>query len=147
LKDLRNDGEFHRADPAWRRRMQGLLVVIALLGLAAVAALHLWLSKLHGLSAGGLADHQVSLYRVMGGMCIAFGVAAAAFSLWLFRIAAAARAERRWPPSSMRTSADVRIRYLTSADVLVTQMRVGAVALAVLAVGLFGWSAWLLKGG
>jgi hypothetical protein len=145
LKDQRNNGEFHRADPAWRRRMQWLLVVIALLGLGAVAALHLWLSGLRGHSMADLAAHQQSLYRLMGGICIAFGAVAAAFSLWLFRIAAAARAERRWPPSSMRTSADVRIRYLTSADALITQMRAGAFALALLAVGLFGWAAWLLR--
>ena len=145
MKDQRNNGEFHRADPAWRRRMQWLLVVIALLGLGAVAALHLWLSGVRGHSVPELVAYQQSLSRLMGGMCIAFGVAAAAFSLWLFRIAAAARAERRWPPSSMRTSSDVRIRYLTSADALITQMRAGAFALVALAVGLFGWAAWLLR--
>ena len=147
MKDQRNNGEFHRADPGWRRRMQWLLAVIAVLGLVAVAALNLWLSKLQGLSSGDPAAYQHAMYRAMAGMCIAFGLVAAAFALWLFRIAAATRAERRWPPSSMRTSSDVRIRYLTSADALVTQMRAGAFALALLAAALLGWSAWLLKGG
>jgi hypothetical protein len=147
LKEQRNNGEFHRADPAWRRRMQWLLAVIALLGLAAVAALNVWLSNSPGLSGGDPAAYQHALYRVMAAMCIAFGITAAAFSLWLFRLAAATRAERRWPPSSMRTSADVRIRYLTAADALVTQMRAGAFVLALLAVGLFAWSVWVLKGG
>ena len=125
--------------------MQMLLVVIALLGLGAVAALHWWLSGLTGASAGAMPDYQQALQRVMGGVCMAFGLAAAAFAFWLFRIAAAARAERRWPPSSMRTSADVRIRYLTSADALASQMRAGALVLALLAAALIGWSAWLLK--
>ena len=145
MKEQRNNGEFHRADPAWRRRMQWLLAVIALLGLAGVAGLHLWLSNPRGFSGGDPTAYENSLYRVMGGICIGFGVVAAGFSTWLFRIAAASRAERRWPPSSMRTSADVRIRYLTSADALVTQMRAGAFALALLAAGLVGWGVWLLR--
>ena len=44
----------------------------------------------------------------------------------------------------MRTSADVRIRYLTSADTLVGQLKGTAVALAMLALGLCVWAAWLL---
>jgi hypothetical protein len=43
----------------------------------------------------------------------------------------------------LRTSADVRIRYLTSADSLVTQLNAGAMALAVLAAALIGWGIWL----
>ena len=45
----------------------------------------------------------------------------------------------------MRTSADVRIRYLTAADGLVVQMKVGAFALALLAAGLAGWGVWLVR--
>jgi hypothetical protein len=45
----------------------------------------------------------------------------------------------------MRTSSDVRIRYLTSADALVTQMRGGAYGLALLALALFAWGGWLLR--
>jgi hypothetical protein len=43
----------------------------------------------------------------------------------------------------MRTSADVRIRYLTSADSLVTQLKAGAFGLTLLAVALVSWAAWL----
>jgi len=145
LKDQRNNGEFHRADPAWRRRMQGVLAVSALLGLAAIAALYVWLSRMDArLGAGDLFGYVRALNLVMAGVCVAFGLAAAAFATWLFRLAAATHAERRWPPSSMRTSADMQIRYLTSADVLVGQMRAGAFALALIAIGLLGWGAWLL---
>jgi hypothetical protein len=145
LKDQRHNGEFHRADPAWRRRMQGVLAVSALLGLAAIAALYVWLSRMDArLSAGDLFAYVRALNQIMAGVCIAIGLAAAAFAAWMFRLAAATRAERRWPPSTMRTSADMQIRYLTSADALVTQMRAGAFVLAVLAIGLLAWGAWLL---
>ena len=149
MKDQRNNGEFHRADPAWRRRMQVLLVAITIAGIAAVVALNLWLARMasHGPGGPGAPDYQHSLYVLMSGLCLALGLSAAVFAIWLFRAAAATKAERRWPPSSMRTSADVRIRYLTSADALIAQMRAGAFALAVLAVGLFGWSVWLLRTG
>ena len=43
----------------------------------------------------------------------------------------------------MRTSADVRIRYLTSADSLVTQLKATAIALGVLALLLCAWAVWL----
>ena len=125
--------------------MQWLLVLIALLGLGAVAALNMWLTSLERMSGNDLMAYQHSLHRVMGGVCIGFGLAASAFAVWLFRTAAATRAERRWPPSSMRTSADVRIRYLTSADALVGQMKGGAIGLSLLALGLFAWGAWLRK--
>jgi len=67
------------------------------------------------------------------------------FAAWMFRLAAATRADRRWPPSSMRTSSDVRIRYLTSADALVTQLKAGALALVLTALALAGWGLWLLR--
>ena len=43
----------------------------------------------------------------------------------------------------MRTSADVRVRYLTSADALVAQLRGAAIALGVVALLLAGWAVWL----
>ena len=43
----------------------------------------------------------------------------------------------------MRTSADVRIRYLTSADSLVTQLKATALALGILALLLCAWAIWL----
>jgi hypothetical protein len=45
----------------------------------------------------------------------------------------------------MRTSADVRIRYLTSADTMVVQMKAGAFGLGLAALGLLGYGAWLMR--
>ena len=142
------NGEFHRADPAYRRQVQVSLTITMVLGIVALVALQLWLRKL-GANArfGELGNYQEWLQRLLAGLCVVLGTAAAGFALWLFRMAQATGAERRWPPSSMRTSADVRIRYLTSADTLVTQLKASALALAVLASVLTGWAIWLLLRG
>ena len=44
----------------------------------------------------------------------------------------------------MRTSADVRIRYLTSADSFVAQLRAGAFAIGLISVLLVAGGIWLL---
>jgi hypothetical protein len=139
------NGEFHRADPAYRRQMQVFLILTTVVGIAALVALQFWLRKL-GANAkfGDLGNYEAWLSRLLAGLCLVLGTAAAGFAVWLFRMAQATRSERRWPPSSMRTSADVRIRYLTSADTLVTQLKASALALAALAMVLSGWSIWLL---
>lgn len=139
-----NNGEMHRADPAYRRQMQLFLVVTLVVGVLAVVGLQLWLRKLGShAQAGDLSTYQAWLNRLLGAVCLLIGTAAAGFALWLRRMALDSRAERRWPPSQMRTSADVRIRYLTSADTLVSQLLAAAIALGVLAVGLCGWAFWL----
>ena len=139
------NGDFHRADPGYRRQMQVFLVLTLVVGLVAVVALQLWLRKL-GANArfGDLASYQDWLHWLLAGLCIVLGTAAAGFSYWLFRMAQATRSERRWPPSSMRTSADVRIRYLTSADTLVSQLKGTALALSLLSVALCAWAGWLV---
>ena len=137
-------GEFHRADPAYRRQMQLVLVATIVVGALAIVALRLWLQKLGaGARFGDLVAYEAWLHRLLGGLCLVLATAAAGFALWLRRTALASRAERRWPPSAMRTSADVRIRYLTSADTLVTQLLAASWVLAVLAVALGGWAIWL----
>jgi hypothetical protein len=140
-----NNGEFHRADPVYRRQMQVFLAVTAVAGILGVVGLQWWLRKLgtHA-QAGDLLTYQAWLHRLLGALCLLLDTAAGGFALWLRRIAADSRRERRWPPSNMRTSADVRIRYLTSADTLVTQLQAAAIALGVLAVALCGWAIWLL---
>ncbi len=146
MTEQRHDGEFHKADPVYRRRTQVWLLVVALLGVGAVAALHWWLSLLDArFGAGNLGGHIRALHQALGALCVAFGLVAAALAIWLFRIAAATRAERRWPPASMRTSLDVRIRYLTAADSMATRMKGAAAALLLLALGAFAWGArlWL----
>jgi hypothetical protein len=70
--------------------------------------------------------------------------AGGAFAIWIYRMAKQTRLERRWPPAQMRTTQDVRIRYLTSADALVSQLMAVAVALAVFTVAITAWAAWLL---
>ena len=146
MKDQRDNGELHRADPAYRRRMQVLLAITVVLGLAVLAALYFWLERQGSrVSAGDLFGYERSLRQALAGLCIVLGLAAAAFALWLYRLANATRAERRWPPSHMRTSSDMRIRYLTSADLLVVQMKLGAFALALAALALVAWAAWLLR--
>jgi hypothetical protein len=144
MADQRHDGEFHRADPAWRRRMQLLLAAAVLLGAGALVALQMWLGGLRA-NGGDIAAYQRAIAEMLAGLGLVLAFVAAVFSAWLFRVAAATRAERRWPPSSMRTFSDVRIRYLTSADALVTQMKSGAIGLALLALGLAAWGAWLLR--
>ena len=146
MSDQFNKGEFHRADPAYRRQMKVLLAATVVIGLLLLVALHFWLAKLGASAArGDLFGYERWLHRLLGGLCLMLALTSAGFALWLFRISAATRTERRWPPSSLRTSADVRIRYLTSADSLVTQMRAGAFALLLLALGLGGWALWLFR--
>ena len=139
-----HNGDFHRADPAYRRQMQVFLALTVLVGVVAVIALQLWLRRLGAhAQVGDLATYQAWLHRLLGALCLVLGTCAAVFALWLRRIAVDSRRERRWPPSNMRTSADVRIRYLTSADTLVTQMQAAAVVLGLLAITLCGWAGWL----
>jgi len=139
-----NNGEFHRADPAYRRLMLLLLVLTVVVGASVLVALQWWLGRL-GSSArmGDLFVYEAWLQRLLGGLCLVLGAAAGGFSWWMRGIAEASRAERRWPPSSMRTSADVRIRYLTSADSLVGQLKATSFALALVAALLCAWSLWL----
>ena len=146
MSDQFSKGEFHRADPAYRRQMKILLAATVVIGLLFLVALHFWLAKLDASAAGGdVFGYERWLHRLLGGLCMMLALASAGFAMWLFRISAATRTERRWPPSSLRTSADVRIRYLTSADSLVTQMRACAFALSLLALGLGGWAIWLFR--
>ena len=137
-------GEFHRADPAYRRQMQVVLIAVVAAGLLVLYGLQLWLRNLSaGAAHGDLFTYQAWLNRLLAGLALLLAVAATGFSQWLYRMARAAADERRWPPSSMRTSSDVRIRYLTSADALVGQVRGTAVALGVLGAILAGWAIWL----
>ncbi len=144
MSEQGSNGEFHRADPAYRRRMQVFLAVTVVLGLLALVALHFWLDSLGARVANGdLFGYERALHRLLGTLCLMLGLTAAGFSVWMFQMCTATRIERRWPPSALRTSADVRIRYLTSADSLVAQLRAGAFALMLLALALIGWGVWL----
>ena len=140
------DGRLHRADPAHRRRMQALLIVAILIGAAVLVALNLWLRQLdHGVAPTDIDAYHRWLARILAGICVLLALPAAAFGTWLWRLAQATRRDRRWPPVGYRSSADVRIRYLTSADALVAQLRAGAFALFAAAAGLAAWAAWLFR--
>lgn len=144
MSDIPHSGEYHRADPVYRRQMQVFLAVTVVVGLAALAVLHYWLAGLGDkLAAGDLFGYETWLHRLLGGLCLLLAATAGGFAQWLYRMASATKGERRWPPSSMRTSADVRIRYLTSADSLVAQLKFGALGLGLLAVALTAWALWL----
>jgi hypothetical protein len=145
LSEQRHNGEYHRADPAWRRTVIGLLLAMVVLGIGALFGLQYWLDRMHAQSAGDLLAYHHSLARALAALCFVLAFVALCFAAWMFRLAAATRADRRWPPSSMRTSSDVRIRYLTSADALVTQLKAGAFAVVLAALALAGWAAWLLR--
>jgi hypothetical protein len=145
MSEKGHSGEYHRADPVYRRQMMIFLALTVVFGVFVLVALHLWLRQL-GAAAyqGDLFTYEIWLNRLLAGLCLLLGTAAAGFAQWMFRVAAASKAERRWPPSSMRTSADVRIRYLTSADSLISQLRGGAFALTILALLLCAWAIILL---
>ena len=126
--------------------MQFWLAVTCVVGVLALVGLHLWLRRLGAAAAhGDISTYQAWLNRLLAGLCLLLAATAAGFGQWLYRMARDSKRERRWPPASMRTSADVRIRYLTSADSLVVQLKAAALALAALAVMLAAWGVWLLK--
>jgi hypothetical protein len=145
LTEQRQNGDYHRADPATRRSMIGLLLVMVALGIAGLFGLSYWLDRMHSLAAGDMVAYQKSLAHALAALCFVLAVVALCFAAWMFRMASATRADRRWPPSSMRTSSDIRIRYLTSADALVSQMKAVSFALVLAALALAGWALWLLR--
>lgn len=148
MSQPRQEGEIHRADPAYRRQMWAWFAFTVVAGALVLFALDRWLDTLRaGMAADQGRDFALWLHRLFAGLCVLFAIAAVAFGTWLRRLAAATQRERRWPPSTMRTSSDVRVRYLTSADALVGQFRGGSVALFALATCLVAWAAWLVMSG
>jgi hypothetical protein len=143
MSQPRQDGEFHRADPAFKRQMTRWVAVVAGGGVIALFALNRWLVAIRAAHGDDPALMQAWMQRVIAGLCLLLAAVGVAYALRLRAVAEATRRERRWPPSSMRTAEDIRVRYLTSADALVTQMKAGAAALWVLAAALTGWAAWL----
>jgi hypothetical protein len=134
-----NDGEIHRADPAYRRMMWRWFAVAVVGGIIALVSLQFWMAGMRG-----SASFHVWLQRVFAGVCLLFAALAAGSGLWLRGLAVATARDRRWPPAAMRTSQDVRVRYLTSADALVAQFRAGAWGLFAAAAALAAWAAWML---
>jgi hypothetical protein len=144
MSQPRQEGEIHRADPAYKRQMWAWFAFTVVAGAIVLFALDRWLDTLRaGMAADQGYAFGIRLQWLTAGLCAVIAAAAIAFGAWLRRVAEATRRERRWPPSTMRTSADVRVRYLTSADSLVVQFRAGALALFALAAALLAWAGWL----
>lgn len=144
MSEPRNNGEFHRADPAYRKQLQVWLTVLVIAGAVGLVALQHWLARLNAtLGASDPYSMQVWLQRLLAGICLMLAASGGGFAFWLFRMAKESRRERRWPPSRMRTSQDVRIRYLTSADALVSQLTALAAVLALISFALAAWAFWL----
>jgi ABC-type uncharacterized transport system fused permease/ATPase subunit len=139
------NGEFHRADPIYRRTMQYWLAASVVAGATLLVILNVWLRRLYStIARADMVAYELWMDRLLAGLCLMLGIGMAVFGVWLYGLARKTRVERRWPPGSMKTSTDVRIRYLTSADVLVQQMQVAAWALWLLAAALAAWAGWLL---
>jgi len=148
MNQPRQEGEIHRADPAYRRQMWAWFGFTVVAGALVLFALQYWLDGLRAdMGADDGRAFGMWLHRLIAGLCVAFAVAAIIFGAWLRRLAEATRRDRRWPPNAMRTSSDVRVRYLTSADALVSQFRTGSVVLFVFAALFLAWAAWLVLSG
>ncbi len=146
MTEPRQSGEFHQADPAYRRQMTIWLAVCVVGGAIFLFALQRWLGHLSA-TIGGSDQSQMLIWlqRVEAGTCLLLAAAAVGLALWIRQAAKQARSERRWPPSGMRTTRDVRIRYLTSADALVSQLSAAAIGLIVFALILSAFAIWLLR--
>jgi len=146
MTEPRQSGEFHQADPAYRRQMTIWLIVSVVAGAIFLFVLQRWLHHLSAtLGSSNPFQMLVWLQRVLAGVCLLLAASAAGFAISVHRAAKQARLERRWPPSAMRTARDVRIRYLTSADALVSQLKVVAVALGLFALIVAAFGFWLLR--
>ena len=145
MSQTSENGQIHRADPVYRRTMQVWLAVCVVGGALALAALNVWLGRLNATLLNANIDaYQLWMNRLLAGLCLLLGIAMAVFGLWLHRAAGQSRLERRWPPNGMKTSNDVRIRYLTSADTFLLQLQATAWVLWLVALVLLAWAGWLL---
>lgn len=144
------DTEIHPADLAYRRRSLRIIVAIALLCVVALWQLDAWLSEL--LRQLAQAGDSERTRRWLRGLLVALALLPSV-PLWLLgrslrRLAAAARAEQRFPPRAWRTLRDVRV--LRGPVALRWTRRVGrmaaaASALAVLCAALAMATFWYYR--
>jgi hypothetical protein len=146
MTESRHSGEFHHADPAYRKQMMMGLVLSVVVGAIFLFALQRWLGHLSA-TVGATDPFRmlVWLQRILAGLCLLLAAAGGGFALWIYRAAKQTRLERRWPPNAMRTARDVRIRYLTSADALVSQLMALALGLTLFSVLVAAFALWLLR--
>jgi len=146
MTEQRHSGEYHHADPAYRKLMMMWLVLSVVVGAIFLFALRQWLGHLSAtVGATDPVRMLVWLQRILAGLCLLLAAAGGGFALWIYRTAKQARIERRWPPNAMRTAKDVRIRYLTSADALVSQLMTLAFGLALFSALVAAFALWLLR--
>ena len=125
--------------------MQAWLAACVVAGAVLLVILNVWLNRLYStLARADIYAYQLWMDRLLAGLCLMLGIGMAVFGMWLHGLARQTRLERRWPPSTLKTSTDVRIRYLTSADALVQQMLAAAWVLWLLAAAMSAWAGWLL---
>jgi hypothetical protein len=148
MTEPRHSGEYHHADPAYRKQMLALLVACIVIGGIFLFALQQWLSHLSA-TVGGSDPYRmlVWLQRILAGVCLLLAASGFGLAVYVHRVGKQVRLERRWPPSAMRTTRDVRIRYLTSADALVSQLMFLAAALVLFSLVVMGYGFWLLRPG
>ena len=146
MTESRHSGEYHHADPAYRRQMMMGLAMSVIVGAVFLFALRYWLSHLSA-TVGATDPFRmlVLLQRILAGICPLLAAVGGGFALWIYRAAKQTRLERRWPPTAMRTARDVRIRYLTSADALVSQLMALVIGLALFSALVAAFALWLMR--
>lgn len=145
MTEPRQSGEFHHADPAYRKQMVVCLVASIVVGVLLLFALQQWLGHLATTFGGDPDQMRAWLQRIFVGVCLLLAATGFGFAAYIHRVAKQTRQERRWPPIGMRTTRAVRIRYLTSADALVSQLMLSAAALAITSLIVLGYALWLLR--
>lgn len=138
-------GEVHRADPDYRRQMIIWLLAAFVSGSILLFVLVRWLGGLSSGAAGhDPAELSIRLQQLMAGLCLLLAAGLAGLAHWLHRAAGQTLQEKRWPPKDMQTTTDVPVRYLSSAEAVARQLRLGVLAFAVLAAGTAAWALRIL---
>lgn len=134
--------EIHRADKAYRTRSALLLGGIALLCIALLWQLNLWLGRVNTELLGSDPDTVRRWLRaLLAGLGISLALPAAALGISLRRFALASRIEGRFPPREWKTWRDVRVLRDSAALTWARRVELAATATLVLAVLLVLWAA------
>lgn len=135
--------EIHRADKAYRKRALWLLAGVALMCVALLWQLQVWLDQLSVQLGNSDPDTVRAWIRLLlCGMSVALAIPAIGLGLTLRQLGYASRLEGRFPPTQWKTFRDVRV--LRDAAGLTWARRVAAAGTAVLALAglLVAWAAW-----
>lgn len=134
--------EIHRADKAYRTRSALLLGCVALLCIALLWQLNLWLGRVNTELTGSDPDTVRRWLRaLLAGLGISLALPAAALGFSLRRFALASRIEGRFPPREWKTWRDVRVLRDSAALAWARRVELAATATLVLAALLVLWAA------